>query len=40
VRTWNGWGLIIRDEHGGAVGSGAGKIDHCHDALQAETTAA
>jgi len=27
-----GWGFIIRHEHGGVVGSGAGKIDHCHDA--------
>lgn len=26
-----GWGFIIWDEHGGVVGSGAGKIDHCHD---------
>ena len=33
-----GWGFIIWDEHGGVVGSGAGKIDHCHDALQAEAT--
>jgi hypothetical protein len=34
-----GWGFIIRDERGVAVGSGAGKLDHLQDPLQAEAEA-
>ncbi|KAM0906138.1 hypothetical protein ACQ4PT_017072 [Festuca glaucescens] len=34
-----GWGFIIRDAEGDAVGSGAGKLDHLQDPLQAEAEA-
>lgn len=37
-----GWGfiLLLRDSAGELVGSGAGRIEHCADAMQAEMTAA
>lgn len=34
-----GWGFIIRDSAGEAVGAGAGKLEHLQDPLQAETEA-
>jgi ribonuclease HI len=34
-----GWGFIIRDADGDAVGSGAGKLEHLQDPLQAEAEA-
>ncbi|GJN19922.1 hypothetical protein PR202_gb07238 [Eleusine coracana subsp. coracana] len=35
-----GWGFIIRDQAGDVLGSGAGRTEHCHDALQAEAQGA
>lgn len=35
-----GWGFVIRDHSGSVVGSGAGKLEHITDSMQAETNAA
>jgi hypothetical protein len=31
-----GWGFIVRDDVGSVVRNGAGKIEHCTEAMQAE----
>lgn len=35
-----GWGFIIRNHTGTIIGSGAGRIEHCFEALQADAQAA
>jgi hypothetical protein len=34
-----GWGFIVRDHVGSVVGSGAGRIEHCTDAMHAKAMA-
>jgi ribonuclease HI len=34
-----GWGIIVRDDVASVVGSRAGKIEHCTEAMQAEAMA-
>jgi hypothetical protein len=33
------WGFIVRDHVGSVVGSGAGRIEHCTDAMYAKAMA-
>ncbi|KAK3125911.1 hypothetical protein QOZ80_7BG0611280 [Eleusine coracana subsp. coracana] len=35
-----GWGFVVRDHEGQVVGSGAGRLDNCADAMHAEAMAA
>jgi hypothetical protein len=39
VNRIGGWGFIVRDHVGSVVGSGAGRIEHCIDAMYAKAMA-
>jgi hypothetical protein len=39
ANRFGGWGFIVRDHVGSVVGSGAGRIEQCNDAMHAEAMA-